>query len=85
MMKNVFYYMLKVLFVLEIFAFLSWHFGYVEKQLDRKAMVNFKIYDFTDSTTNNYLHTLPNISRVKGNQVMKFGQLRTYSVRNVFV
>ena len=48
-------------------------------------MVNFKIYDFTDSTTNNYLHTLPNISRVKGNQVMKFGQLRTYSVRNVFV
>ena len=31
------------------------------------------------------LHTLPNISRVKGNQVMKFGQLTTYSVRNVFV
>ena len=31
------------------------------------------------------LHTLLNISRVKGNQVMKFGQLTTYSVRNVFV
>ena len=52
-MKNAFYFMLKALFVLEIFTFLSWLFGYVEKRLDKKAMVNFKIYDVKDWTTNN--------------------------------
>ena len=28
---------------------------------------------------------LPNISRSKGNQAMKFGQLIVYNVRNIFV
>ena len=42
MMKNVFYFKLKVLFVLEIFAFLS------------KAKVSFKIYDVTEWTKNSY-------------------------------
>ena len=46
--------MLKGLFVLKIFTFLSWRFDYVEKRLDKKAIVNFKIYDDTDWTTNNY-------------------------------
>ena len=36
-----------VLFVLEIFTFLSRAFGYIEKQLNKKTMVNFKIYDVT--------------------------------------
>ena len=54
MIKNAFYFMLKALFVFEIFTFLSWLFGYVEKRLDKKVMVNFKIYDFTDWTRNNY-------------------------------
>ena len=31
MMKNAFYFILKALFVLEIFKFLSWRFGHVEK------------------------------------------------------
>ena len=31
MMKNAFYLMLKALFVLKIFKFLSWIFGHVEK------------------------------------------------------
>ena len=48
MMKNVFYFMLKPLFVLEIFTFLSWFFGYVEKWLDKKAIANYKIFDVTD-------------------------------------
>ena len=30
-MKNAFYYILKALFVLKIFNFLSWLFGHVEK------------------------------------------------------
>ena len=48
MMKNAFHFMLKALFVLDIFTFLSRVFGYVEKRLDKKAMVNYKIYDVTD-------------------------------------
>ena len=46
--------MLKALFVLEISTFLSWLYGGVKKRLDKKAMVNFKIYDVTDGTINNY-------------------------------
>ena len=34
MMKNVFYFTLKALFVLKIFKFLSWLFGHLEKRLD---------------------------------------------------
>ena len=49
-MKNAFYFMLKALFVLEIFTL----FGYAEKRLDKKDDVNFKIYDVTDWATNNY-------------------------------
>ena len=52
-MKNAFYFMLKALFVYEIFTFLTWLFGYVEKRLDKKAMLNFKISDATDLATNN--------------------------------
>ena len=48
MMKDAFYFVLKALFVLEIFTFLSWIFGYVEKRLGKKIMVNFKTYDVTD-------------------------------------
>ena len=59
-MKNAFYFMLKVLFVLEIFIYLFIYlftfffflFDYVENQLDRKAKFNFKIYYVTDWTTN---------------------------------
>ena len=53
-MKYAFYFMLIALFVLKVFTFLSRLFGYVEKRFDKKAMVNFKIYDVTDQTTNNY-------------------------------
>ena len=75
MMKNAFYFILKALFVLEIFKFYSLLFGYVEKQLDRKVKVNSKIYDVTDWTSIITIQILPNISRSKGNQAMKFGQL----------
>ena len=81
MMKKAFYFMLKALFILELFTF-----GYIEKWVDKKAMVNFKIYDFTNWTTNDYnKHRLPDISRSKGNQAMKFGQLIEYNLGNVFL
>ena len=52
-MKNAFYFVLKVLFVFDIIIFLLCLFGYVEKRLDKKTMVNYKIYDVTDWSTNN--------------------------------
>ena len=30
------------------------------------------------------IHILPNISRSKGNQTIKFGQLKEYNIRNLF-
>ena len=42
-MKNGFYFMLKALFVLKILTFLSWLFGYVEKQLEKEGMVKVVI------------------------------------------
>ena len=31
------------------------------------------------------VHMFPSISRSKGNQIMKFGQLMKHNVRNIFV
>ena len=53
-MKNAFYFVLKALSFFETFTLLSWLFGYVEKRLDKKVMVNLKIYDVTDWITNNH-------------------------------
>ena len=51
-MKNVFYITIKALFVLKIFKFCPDCFGYIEKQLEKKDMVNFKIYDVTNQEAN---------------------------------
>ena len=53
-MKKNAYFMLKALFFLKILTFLSQVFGYLEKQVHKKAMVDFKTYDATDWTTDNY-------------------------------
>ena len=31
------------------------------------------------------IHTLTNISRIKGSQIMKFGQLTEYNIRNTYL
>ena len=31
------------------------------------------------------IHILPNISRSKGNQTMKFGQLTEFNMKNIFL
>ena len=52
-----------------------------EKRLDLKDRVNFKIYDVTTwlKTIAIHIYTIPNISRSKGNQAMKLGQLIEYN------
>ena len=53
-MKNAFFYFtLKALFVHKILTFLYRLFGHVEKRLDLKDNVNFKIYDVKIWETNN--------------------------------
>ena len=54
MVKNPFYFILKAPFFLEVFTFLSRFCGYIEKEPDKKTIVNFKIYDVTDWTKSNY-------------------------------
>ena len=49
-----------------------------------KKIVNFKFYDFTAWLTI-VMHILPNISRSKGNQTMKFGQLKECNIRHIFL
>ena len=73
-LKNATYFMLKTLLVLETFTILLWLFGYVEKWLDKKAKVNFKIYESETEQKIITIHILLNISRTKGNQTMKYGQ-----------
>ena len=46
--------LLNALFVLEIFKFFALTLDYVKKRLNKKAIFDFKIYDVTDWTTNNY-------------------------------
>ena len=71
MMKNVFYFIIKALFVLKIFKFLSYSFVMFKKPRDQKDKVNFKIYDDTACSINYYKTHCPVSQEIKGNQVMK--------------
>ena len=53
-MKNAFYFILKVLFVLRYLNFCLDFLGMEKKRLDEKDTVNFKIYDVTAWLTKNY-------------------------------
>ena len=72
------YFIIQDHFFLEIFAFLSWLFGYVEKRLDKIA---------TSQTRQKIIliHILSDISKSKGNQEMKVAELIKDSTRNVFI
>ena len=65
---------------------MSWLFGHVEKRVDWKDKVNFKIYDVTaweKQTTAN--HILPNVSQSKSNQTVELSQLIQYNMRKIFL
>ena len=63
MMKNAFYFTIKALFILKLLKFLSSLFGKVEKRLDLKEKISFKIYDVTAWETNNLNTHTSHISR----------------------
>ena len=85
-MKNAFYFILKASFDLKIFNCLSRLLCHVEKWVDQRDKVDVKIHDLGRPGKNTIAtHILPNISRSKDNQTMKFGQLIEYNMRNVFL
>ena len=59
-------------------------FGQVEKRLDKKTKVNFKILTSQTGQQIIAIHILPSILRNKSNRAMKFGQLIKHNVRYIF-
>ena len=60
--------------------------GHVEKQVDYKDKVNFKVFDVTTCLTKNYnAHIDQHLSRSKDNKAIKFDQLLEYNTRNIFL
>ena len=81
-----FYFMLKALFVLEIFKFLWWLFGYGKKRLNRETMVNFKIYDVTDWATNCYnTHITAAAYKILFQKFQSFSTMKIYFFLDLFL
>ena len=72
-------------FVIKIFKFLSWILGHIRKTvwLERRLISNFMTSQPSLQTIT--IHVLPNISRSKGSQTMKLGQVIEYNKRNIFL
>ena len=82
MINNVFYFFLKGL------TFCPEFFGYLEKRLHKKAKskkINFKSHGITNLNTNNCNKHISGYLKSKTSQAMKFGKLREYNVRNIFL
>ena len=85
MIKDVFYFTLKALFVLlRCLNFCPDFFGLVQKQPDKKTKINFKICDIKNWKTNNYNIHFTQYLKKYSNWTIKFGQLIEYNMRNIF-
>ena len=85
-MENAFYFVLKALFALKIFKFLSRHFGHIEKNgLIRKIRLTSNFMTSQPGLQTIAIHIFSNISQSKDNQTMKFGQLIEYNERKIFL
>ena len=84
--KNAFYFLLKIVFVLKIFKFLiSTFLVKWENGLMRKLRLISKFMTLLSGKQAIVIHVLSNIPRCKGNQTMKFGQLIEYNVTQFFL
>ena len=70
-MENACYFMLKAVFILKIFKFLSWLFWSCRKTAWKPRWVS-KCMTFQSRKQISLIHMLPNISKSKGNQTIKF-------------
>ena len=82
--RFILFFMLFYFFVLNLFFSLI--FGHVEKtaSLVRLSLISKSMKLQLDEQTIT-IHKSPNISRSKGNQTMKFGQVIKYNKRNIFL
>ena len=55
----------------------------LENGLTRKLKLISQFMKSENGKQITIIHILPNVGRSKGNQAMKFGQLKEYSVRNI--
>ena len=88
MIKNIFYFILKALLsvllkIFKIFVVTFW--SCIKTALIRKIRLNLKFMTSQPGSQIIATHILAHISRSKGNQTMKFGQLIEYNTRNIFV
>ena len=73
MMEKAFYFILKVLFILKIFKFLSRRFGHVRKNgLIRKIRLTLKFIRSQSGLQTIAIYILPNTSQNKENQAATF-------------
>ena len=83
-MGNAFYFILKALFILEIFQFFVMTFWSCrENGLIRMVRLTSKFMTSQPGLQTIAIHILLNISQSKGNQKMTFGQLIEYNKRNI--
>ena len=73
-MKNTFYFVLTAFSFLSYLNFCSDFLDHVGKRFDKKAKINFKMYDLAGWKQPITIYTLPNILRRKGNQAMKLSK-----------
>ena len=85
-MGNAFYFILKALFILEIFQFFVTTFWSCrENGLIRKVRLTSKFMASQPGLQTIAIHILPNISQSKGNETVKFGQLIGYNKRDILL
>ena len=83
-MRNGFYFILKALFILDIFQFfVATFWSCRENGLIRKVRLTSKFIASQPGLQAIAIHILLNISQSKCNQTMKFGQLIEYNKRNI--
>ena len=83
-MKNAFYFASEALFILEIFKYLSLHFGHAENQFDEIGLIG-RFLTLQPSKQAVAIHILRSISRSIANQAKKFGQLIEQNMKNIFL
>ena len=85
-MENAFYFVLKALFALKIFKFLSRHFVHIEKNgLIRKIRLTSNFMTSQPGLQTIAIHIFSNISQSKDKQALKFSQLIERKKRNIFL
>ena len=79
-----FYFTLKAFFVLKIFEYLSWCFTMYKSNLIKKIrlILKFMMSQIREQTTE--IQILPNISKSKGNQKMKFWSVNSTKLEKHF-